>query len=67
MPADIDNDADIDRTDLIEEDEDDSAVLEVIRKALEEGADDTAPIGRAFPELEEEGRDEMVTLEKGWS
>ena len=65
MPADIDNDADIDRTDLIEEDEDDSAVLEVIRKALEEGADDTAPIGRAFPELEEEGRDEMVTLEKG--
>ncbi len=65
MPADIDNDADIDRTDLIEEDEDNSAVLEVIRKALEEGADDSAPIGRAFPELEEEGRDEMVTLEKG--
>lgn len=65
MPADIETEADIDRTDLIEDDEDDSEVLEAIRKALEEGADDSAPIGRAFPELDEEGRDEMVTLEKG--
>lgn len=59
-------DDEIDRTIPPGDDDDDAAVIEAIRKAMDgDDDDDIAPVGRAFPELDDAARDEMVTVENG--